>query len=141
MPAILKNTVAVIIGFIIGSITNMAIITVGPTLIPPPDGVDMSDMDRFAENLKLLEPKNFIAPFLAHALGTLAGAFIAAKLAASHPRAIAFIIAILFLIGGIMMVTMFGGPIWFAVVDLVFAYLPMGFLGATLAGPKQLQVD
>jgi hypothetical protein len=58
----MRNLLAVIAGLVVGSVVNMAIITVGPMVIPPPTGVDMSDMDKFAENIKLLEPANFIAP-------------------------------------------------------------------------------
>ena len=44
--------------------------------------------------------KNFVFPFLAHALGTLAGAFVAAKIAASHKMRFALAIGFLFLLGG-----------------------------------------
>ena len=40
---------------------------------------------------------------------------------------------------GIVMVSMFGGPIWFTVLDLLGAYLPMGYLGGMLAGAKKPQ--
>lgn len=139
MPSILKNILAVVAGILIGSVLNMAIITVGPMVIPPPDGVDMSDMDKFAENLKLLKPANFLAPWLAHALGTLVGAFVAARIAASHKMQFAFAIGTFFLLGGIAMVAMFGGPLWFNVVDLIGAYLPMAYLGGGLAGAKKPQ--
>ena len=139
MPPIMKNLLAVIAGLVVGSVVNMAIITVGPMVIPPPTGVDMSDMDKFAENIKLLEPANFIAPWLAHALGTLVGAFTAAKVAAGHKMKLALGIGIFFLLGGIMMVSMVGGPVWFAVSDLIGAYLPMGFLGGMLGGAKRPQ--
>jgi hypothetical protein len=135
----MRNLLAVIAGLVVGSVVNMAIITVGPMVIPPPTGVDMSDMDKFAENIKLLEPANFIAPWLAHALGTLVGAFAAAKVAASHKMKLALGIGILFLLGGIMMVSMVGGPVWFAALDLIGAYLPMGFLGGILGGAKRPQ--
>ena len=137
MPPIIRNTLALIAGFLIGSAVNMAIITVGPMVIPPPEGVDMADMDKFAENLKLLKPANFIAPWLAHALGTLVGAFVAAKLAASHNMKFALGIGVFFLLGGITMVAMFGGPAWFAALDLIGAYLPMGYLGGILSGAKK----
>lgn len=114
----------------------MAIITVGSTVIRPPDGVDMSDMDKFAENIKLLMPANFIAPWLAHAMGTLLGAFVAAKIAASHKMKFAFVIGFFFLLGGIAMFVIFGGPVWFSVADLIGAYLPMAYLGGILAGAK-----
>ena len=139
MPPIMKNLLAVIAGLVVGSVVNMAIISVGSIVIPPPTGVDMSDMDKFAENIKLLEPANFIAPWLAHALGTLVGAFAAAKVAASHKMKLALGIGVFFLLGGIMMVSMVGGPVWFAALDLIGAYLPMGFLGGMLGGAKRPQ--
>ncbi len=139
MPPIMRNLLAVIAGLVVGSVVNMAIITVGPMVIPPPTGVDMSDMDKFAENIKLLGPAHFIAPWLAHALGTLVGAFTAAKVAAGHKMKLALGIGVFFLLGGIMMVSMVGGPVWFAVLDLIGAYLPMGFLGGMLGGAKRPQ--
>ena len=139
MPPILRNLLAVIAGLVVGSVVNMAIITVGPMVIPPPTGIDMTDMDKFAENLKLLGPAHFIAPWLAHALGTLVGAFTAAKVAAGHKMKLALGIGIFFLLGGIMMVSMVGGPVWFAALDLIGAYLPMGFLGGMLGGAKRPQ--
>ncbi len=139
MPPTLRNVLAVIAGLLVGSAINMAIITVGPMVIPPPAGVDMSDMEKFAENLKLLEPANLIAPWLAHALGTLVGAMIAAKLAASHKMKFALGIGVFFLLGGITMVLMFGGPVWFGVLDLAGAYVPMGYLGGLLGGATKPQ--
>ncbi|MDF1851631.1 MAG: hypothetical protein P1U85_12415 [Verrucomicrobiales bacterium] len=139
MHPILRNVLAVLAGIVLGSVINMAIIMIGPMVIPPPEGVDMSDPEKFSENLKLLEPVHFIAPWLAHALGTLVGAFVAAKLAASHRMKFALGIGALFLTGGIMMVAMHGGPVWFAVADLVGAYLPMAYLGGKLAGAKGSQ--
>lgn len=139
MSPILRNTLAVIAGILIGGAVNMAIVTVGPMVIPPPEGVDMTDMEKFAENLKLLKPVNFAAPWLAHAVGTLVGAFIAAKGGASRKMSLALGIGVFFLLGGIMMVVMVGGPIWFIALDLIGAYLPMGYLGGILAGGKRPQ--
>lgn len=99
----------------------------------------MSDMEKFAENLKLLKPANFIAPWLAHALGTLVGAFIAARIAASNKMKFALSIGVFFLLGGTAMVLMVGGPIWFAALDLIGAYLPMGYLGGVLGGREGRQ--
>ena len=136
MNPILRNVLAVVAGIVVGGIVNMALVTIGPMVIPVPDGVDMSDMDKMAENIKLFKPRNFIAPWFAHALGTLAGACVAAKLAASHKMSFALGIGGFFLLGGIMMVVMAGGPLWFILLDLIGAYVPMGFLGGMLAGAK-----
>lgn len=139
MSTIPRNILAALAGILLGCIVNMAIIIVGPMVIPPPEGVDMSDMDQFAENLKRLEPANFIAPWLAHGLGTLVGAFLAAKIAATHKMKFALGIGAFFLLGGITMVLMYGGPVWFIAADLIAAYLPMGYLGGVLAGANQLR--
>lgn len=139
MSTIPKNILAVVGGVVIGGLVNMGIITLGPKIIPLPDGVDMSDMDKFAENLQLFRPANFIAPWMAHALGTLVGAFFAAKIAATRKMTFAFGIGAFFLIGGITMVAMYGGPLWFIAADLFAAYLPMAYVAAVLAGANRSQ--
>lgn len=75
----------------------------------------------------------FMFPFFAHALGTLVGAFVAALIATNKKQLFAMIIGCWFLLGGSMMVYMYPSPTWFAVLDLVVAYLPMGYLGWKLA--------
>ena len=129
-----KNILAVIAGIVIGSIANMLLINIGPSVVPLPAGADVSTMEKLSESMKLFTPVNFIFPFLAHALGTLVGAFIAAKFAASHHLKFAMLIGVFFLIGGIAAVNMLGGPLWFNAVDLLLAYIPMSFLGAAIAG-------
>ncbi len=132
-----RNILAVIGGIVVGSLVNMMLVNIGPSVIPLPEGADMSTTAGLRESMKLFTPANFIFPFLAHALGTLVGAFIAAKFAASHQMRLSMIIGVLFLIGGISAVIMLGGPLWFNVTDLVLAYIPMGMLGAALAGRTQ----
>ncbi len=134
MHPILRNILAVIAGLVLGNIVNMGLIMLGPSIIPPPTGVDMTTTEGLADAMKILPPKNFIFPFLAHALGALVGAFTTAKLAASYHLKLALVIGAFFLVGGIMMVQMIPNtPTWFAALDLIGAYLPMGWLGAKLA--------
>src|SRR5262245_37940379 len=70
---ILRNVLAVVVGVIAGWIVNMSLIVASPHIIPPPEGVNVSDMQSLSESMHLFEPKHFVFPFLAHALGTLAG--------------------------------------------------------------------
>ena len=97
MKRILQNTLAVFVGLIIGSAVNMGLVWIGGLLIPNPPGIDTADMTNLQENIKLLPPQNFVFPFLAHALGTLSGAALAARIAASHPMTFAILIAFFFL--------------------------------------------
>ena len=72
---------AVIAGVIIGSIVNMALVNAGPMLIQPPEGVDITSFEGLKASMHLFQPKHFLFPWLAHAMGTLVGAFLAAKIA------------------------------------------------------------
>ena len=96
-------------------------------------------MEGLKESMHLFGPQHFIMPFLAHALGTLAGAAVAALIAVSHKMKFALAIGFFFLAGGIMNVFMLPSPLWFTNVDLVGAYIPMGWLGGRLAGAGGLK--
>lgn len=133
MPTPLKIALAVIVGFVVGGAVNMALITLGPMVIAPPPGADMSTAEGLRAAMPLLEPKHFLMPFLAHALGTLAGATVGALLAPARRPLVAYLIGVLFLCGGIAASVMIPAPAWFIAVDLVAAYLPMAWLGLSLA--------
>ncbi len=136
MNSTVKNILIVIGGLLAGMAVNGGLIAIGPSIIPPPEGVDMTTTEGLIEGMKLLQPKHFIFPFLAHALGTLVGAFIVANFAETNKFNFAMLIGILFLMGGAMMVVMVGGPLWFNALDLIGAYFPMAWLGHRLATGK-----
>lgn len=132
MKPLIKNILAVVLGWLGGSIINMGLIKIGHVLIPI-EGVDPNDMNAMAEALPTLGFKYFIFPFLAHALGTLIGAMIAGLMAANHKMRFALGIGVLFLIGGIIVNYMLPGPTWFAVTDILLAYIPMAWIGGKIA--------
>ncbi len=98
-------------------------------------------MEGLAASIHLLEFKHFIFPFLAHALGTLVGAFIISKIAASHHIKLALLVGAFFLLGGIQMALSLNAPLWFEIVDLALAYIPMAFLGWKIAGSPSHQIS
>lgn len=129
MPNLLRNVLAVFAGIVIGGVVNMAIITVSPMLIPPPAGVDVSNAESLAKAIHLFEPRHFVMPFLAHAVGSLVGALLAYLIAATARAPIAYAVGAFFLLGGVAAVLMIPAPAWFIALDLVVAYLPMAWLG------------
>ncbi len=137
MNPILKNILAVIAGVAGGSIVNMGIIMISSSIIPPPAGADVTTVEGLKAVMHLFEPKHFLLPFLAHALGTFAGASLAAFIAANSKMLIALGIGVFFLAGGITNIVMLPSPLWFTVVDLVGAYIPMGYLAGRLVLNKQ----
>ncbi|MBT8307220.1 MAG: hypothetical protein KJN85_09795 [Maribacter sp.] len=132
MNPLIKNILAVVLGWLGGSIINMGLIKIGHVLIPI-EGVNPNDMNAMVEALPTLGFKYFIFPFLAHALGTLIGAMIAGLMAANHKMRFALGIGVLFLIGGIIVNYMLPGPTWFAVTDILLAYIPMAWIGGKIA--------
>ena len=132
MKIIIKNTIAIIIGWLGGSAINMGLIQIGNTIFPI-DGVIGNNIDSLTAILPSLKFEYFIFPFLAHAIGTLIGATIAGWIAVSHKMKFSLTIGCLFLIGGIYMNSILPGPIWFSVADLLIAYIPMAWIGGKIA--------
>jgi hypothetical protein len=122
----IRNILAVITGVLVGMIVNMGLIILGSSLIHTPEGFDSMNAINWDLN-------NFIFPFLAHALGTLVGAFLAAKITNSYQLPLAMSIGVFFLIGGVTMVYILPAPVWFICTDLIVAYIPMGYLGWIIA--------
>ncbi len=104
-------------------------------LIPPPNNVDPQNMEALKANMHLYEPKHFLLPFLAHALGTLVGSWLCTKIAQGHQLKYALTVGIFFLAAGVANCVMLPAPTWFEVVDVVLAYIPMAWLGWKLAKP------
>jgi hypothetical protein len=136
---IIRNILAFIVGAVVGGAVNMAIITIGMALIPPPGGAS-TDAAEIAKAIGQYQPQHFITPFLAHALGTLVGALVAYAIAASYRSAFAYAIGVLTLIGGIAACFMIPAPAWFMALDLIVAYIPMAWLavliGRSIIGPN-----
>lgn len=126
----LKSALAVIAGAVVGSVINGALISISPSVIPPPEGVNLTTEEGLKAGMALMEPKHFLMPWLAHALGTYAGALLA--LLISKKAISAWIVAGIFFIGGAMMVRMVPSPLWFTLCDLVLAYFPMSWLAIRL---------
>ena len=135
MPNLLRNVLAVIAGLIIGGVVNMVLITISPMIVPLPAGVDPNNTESLSRAMQLFEPRHFIMPFLAHALGTLTGALAAYLIAASYKARFAYVIGILFLCGFIAASFMIPAPAWYIALDLLVAYLPMAWL-ATQIGAR-----
>lgn len=132
MVIVLRNILALIAGIVVGGGVNMSLIVMGPTLIAPPAGMDVTDARSLSANMHLLEARHFVFPFLAHALGTLAGALAAFLIAGSRGTALAFAVGVVFLAGGVAAAFMIPAPAWFIVLDLALAYLPMAWIGTMI---------
>jgi hypothetical protein len=137
MNPVFKNTLAVIIGLFVGSIANMSILLMSSSVIPAPHGADVTTMEGLKATMHLFEPKHFIFPFVAHAIGTFAGAATTALIAANNKMRLALALGAFFLLGGIVNVCTLPSPVWYNVIDLLFAYLPMAYLAKKIVTSEE----
>lgn len=136
MRRTLRLALAVAAGLLVGSLVNMGLILIGGHLIPAPAGADTTTTEGLKASIPLFQPRHFIFPFLAHSLGTLAGALVATVLTPGRSAGPAYVVGSSFLLGGILSVLMLQGPLWFSALDLVLAYLPAAWLGHRIASPR-----
>lgn len=129
---IVRNIIAVIFGAMLGGLINMGLIMISSYIIPPPMGADLTTPEGLQAAKDLLEPKHFIFPFLAHAIGTFIGAFLTVIVGKNRRLTLAMIVGVFFLIGGISAAFMIPAPTWFIVLDLVLAYIPFAWLAYTI---------
>ncbi len=134
MNPLLRRILAVIVGVVLGGVVNMALVMISPLVIPPPAGVNVNDPESLRVSMHLFEPRHFLFPFLAHALGTLAGVIAAGWVAGAARKLAAGIVGGFFLLGGIAACFMIPAPKWFMAADLMLACLPMAWLGQTWVG-------
>lgn len=127
-----RNVAFVLTGIIVGSLVNMGIIYLSIIIIPPPNHIDMMNIDQLKSSIHLFQPKHFIMPFLAHASGSFVGALISCWLYKTSQFKGAMIVGVWFLIGGIANVIMLSHPTWFIGIDLLLAYIPMSYLAFVL---------
>lgn len=133
MRSLPRLLLGIVLGFLVGSLVNMALIRLGHVVVPPPAGLDPSDIEALKVAMASFGPRQFIFPWLAHASGTLAGAWLACRMASGWRWKPAAAVGVLFFLGGLLMVGMVPAPRWFVVADLVGAYAPFAWLGYRLA--------
>lgn len=133
MNNLVRNILAFVAGIVAMMFVKWAVTMVGSMVVAPPAGADMSTMEGIKAAMAQFGPQHFVFPFLEHALGSLAGAAAAALFAGSHKMKLAIAIGVLHLLGGIAAAAILPAPVWFIVLDLTVAYLPMAWIGGKTA--------
>jgi hypothetical protein len=129
MHPTLKIFIAIIAGAVIGGFVNMGIIVLGHEYAPLPKQLAEMTNDDWTFTLLTF-------PFLAHAIGTFVGGLIAGAIYREKAVMLGIFIGCFFLIGGTMMVFQVESPNSFILVDLIFAYIPMGYLAGKILQKK-----
>jgi len=127
------NLFVFVVCVLIGGMLNGIIVQYSSAIIAPPAGFDLTKEEGLKAAMVLMEPKHFIMPFLAHALGTLVGAFLVTLFIKERKLFRALLVGFLFFLAGAYMVFILPSPLWFDALDLGLAYIPMAWIGYKLA--------
>lgn len=133
MKGIVLNVLVFVACVFAGGITNGLIISYSDSIIPGPVGSNLKTEEGLKAAMAVMEPKHFIMPFLAHAIGTLVGAFFVTLFIKDRKLFRALLVGFLFFLGGTIMVFKLPSPLWFDALDLGLAYIPMAWIGYKLA--------
>lgn len=125
------------LGLAAGAVVAFALIAgiqaLNQALYPPPAGLDFNDRAAVAEYIALAPLGAMLVVLAGYAVGTFAGAFVAAKAAGWAPVGHALILGGLFLAAGVANVVMLPHPAWFTAASLA-VFVPAAWLGGRLAG-------
>ncbi len=125
----IKTIILWIEQLIFGAIVNSIVLQLVLSIIKMPQGVSFNSPESISASLSLLSPKHFIAPFAAHAIGTLVSAILLTWILELNSPRSALLASFLFFCGGSYMAYILPAPLWFNLLDLTLAYFPMGLLG------------
>lgn len=135
-----RYLLSLFVGLVLGSMVNMGVLLLGFQINPMPEGLDVMNVEAYNKMAHLLKFHHYMTPFFAHAIGTFVGAYLAAKITLDRKMVLAILIGILFMLGGILEVQSRVTPMWFTILDIGIAYIPMAYLGRVLAGEKTVKL-
>jgi hypothetical protein len=139
MNPLFRNILVIIVAMAVGMLAMMLGHQVSNAILPPPEGMDVSNMESFVANAHKLTTGHWLLAWMSHALGPLVSGFIIAKFVVTHHRQLLWIAAIAWTIAGVLNLMAIPHPMWFKIADFIM-YVPMTFVGAKLAGWKSSTV-
>lgn len=135
MVKVLRSILAVFAGLFVGFLAVLGGEMIGHHLYPPPVGLDIHDARSLSEAMKIMPSGAFVAVILAWAVGSFAGAWVAASIAAIGKTWHGLLIGALFLGIGVLNMLMIPHPAWVWAAGLLMP-LPIAYLGSLLASRR-----
>ena len=137
----LRNFTSIVLGISIGMIIMMLMHYLSMLFYPLPEGVSMSDAEKFNQYLETAPAGAFILALISHAIGAFTSSILSVKIACSKEwvsknisLSIPIIVGSIFTISGYLNLNGIPHPDWF-VVDLLF-YFPAAYFGYKLVKNK-----
>ena len=134
-----KSIIAVVLAVLLAGVVIAAVQLVNTQIFPLPPGVAFNDREAMSRAVSSMPTGGFVLLLLSYTLGALAGGWLAARMAPRRPLLHAMIVGVLLLAAGVMNFVSIPHPLWVTVLGLLI-FLPMAWLGASLARPRSAAV-
>ena len=128
-----RSVLAVLVGVVLAGIVTLVIEALGHLVFPPPEGMDPGDPESIRAFMDQLSVGSLLSVLVAWALGTVAGAWIASRIARRAHLTHGMIVGFLMLAGGIFNLATIPHPMWMTIAG-VLLFLPSAYLGTRIAG-------
>lgn len=128
MPNFIRNIFAVLLAILAAAIIGFSIITLGHSIVPPPDGMDTNDFESIKSNFYLMELKHFLFPLIGHGLATFIASYLVSRFAKTHQLWLAIGIGMVFMLASIALSLRIGYFHWIGIIEIA-QYIPLSFLG------------
>lgn len=128
-----RNIVAVIVGWIGGSLFNIALVFLNMAIYPVPETFDWADTESVETYFSSLPVMAFIIVLIAHLGQSFIGGYVAARISTNHVMLVAMIVGVITLIGGIVNAMMMPMPTWMMIE------MPLYLVVAWFAGKIELK--
>jgi MFS family permease len=129
-----RSILAVLAGVIVGGVLIAAVEAVSSVVYPLPPGVDHHDYESLRQHVEQLPLGAFLFVLAAWAIGTFAGAWVAASLATRARFVHGLVVGAFFLLAGVLNMLMIPHPAWMWAGALL-VFVVCSYLGARLAAP------
>jgi len=137
----LRNFISIVLGTGIGMVIMMLMHYFSMLFYPLPEGVSISDAEKFNQYLETAPTGAFVLALISHIIGAFTSSILSVKIACSKEwvskkvsLSIPIIIGCIFTISGYLNLNEIPHPDWF-VVDLLF-YFPAAYFGYKLVKRK-----
>jgi len=139
MPRWIRSVLGVVLGLFAAGLVIMTVQGIGHQAFPLPEGIDPKDPESLKAGMDRIPLGAMLFVLLAYLVGTIAGAWLAARIAGRAAILHGLIVGLFLLAGSIANLMKIPHPVWFALVNLLI-YLPAAWLGARVAAGRQRQV-
>jgi len=137
MKPILRSVLSVLLGAIVAGVLIACLELLGSKIFPLPPGTDPMDMEAVKAAMANVSMGALLFVLFGWFVGTIAGAWSAARVAGRAPAVHGLIVGVLLLAGGIANMLMLPHPAWFWVLG-VAVFVLAAYLGSRLAARRPL---